>query len=133
MKLSDFQIPDAPVPVDPEVMARNAKSSGQRLDWRNTKVKIGERASGMADPLVMVADYYRRDDAASASRRARSIAHDLLERGLDELEKDQDVEYEIVDEAEPKTRTSAHRSFGCDRGGALVVGRWRKQNQNQVV
>jgi hypothetical protein len=40
MRLSDFQIPDAPIRVDAELMKRNATSASSTVDWKKGRVPV---------------------------------------------------------------------------------------------
>ena len=43
-RLSDFQIPDAPIPVDQKLMARNAKAARTQVDWKKTRTSATDLA-----------------------------------------------------------------------------------------
>jgi hypothetical protein len=58
-RLSDFQIPDAPIRVDAELMKRNAKAAGSAVNWKKGAVpyKAG------ADDLDLLQRYGRDNDS----------------------------------------------------------------------
>ncbi|MGB8801873.1 MAG: hypothetical protein WCC97_14405 [Candidatus Acidiferrales bacterium] len=93
-RLSEFQIPDAPIPVDANLVARNASAAASRVDWRNTKVFIGEGARE-SDPLRSLG--FDR----SPSPELRQRLHDSLDRVIDAEEEGEESE-EQEDDAEPE-------------------------------
>jgi hypothetical protein len=53
MRLSDFQIADAPIKVDQALMARNAKKAASTVDWKKTRTTATEGANQPFIALLM--------------------------------------------------------------------------------
>jgi hypothetical protein len=53
MRLSDFQIPDARMPVDEKLMARNAKAARTQVDWKKTRTSATPGANQPFISLLM--------------------------------------------------------------------------------
>ena len=122
-KLSDF-VPDAPIAVDRELMARNAKNAGGLVDWKATPVKICKRAASGRDPLSLcIAARLLPDDGRSNLDRTPEEYRRMVED-----ESDDDI---------PQTRfqsqTSSRRSFASDGGGAEVTSQWRDQQKKDQI
>ncbi len=134
MRLSDFQIPDAPMPVDAKLMARHAKAVSTQVDWKRSKVIVGEGAlqSHPMRSLLM-------DAARDERRELRARMHDSLDHILDEEptesdsnEEPEEEEAQAMDAFESFVRMfytdpvfkaigTRQRSETVDRGSATVI------------
>jgi hypothetical protein len=94
MRLHDFTVPDAPIPVDPQVIQRNAKASAAIVDWKGTKIFVTDAARSQ-DPFRAIARANRSPARPSSNRNyardeayvSRWLAEDLpLTEALDVIE-----------------------------------------------
>jgi hypothetical protein len=127
MRLSDFHIPDAPIPVAAKVMARNAKAAAARVNWQATRIVATEGARESSP--------YGRDDEPEPS-------------SSDEPEEDDDEEFSepsVMDslfrrlrailhsaDVAKRPKLSGHRSYACDQGALSVREYERLQRREQA-
>ena len=120
-RLSDFQIPDAPIPVDQKLMARNAKAARTQVDWKKTCTSATDLALQPYQTFLMDAgsnidieepeesDSNEEPESDSDEEPTEAQARDALQNFLTVL-KDSGV----------TIKTSA-KKVAVDRGAATVI------------
>jgi hypothetical protein len=111
-KLSDFQVPDAPIEVCPELMKRNAEHAGDSVDWLRTPIKVTGLADGVNNPFTAASKQIARSIAVDA--RADRL-HRALDEAIDEMEVSDDEPLEPAVSEQKDLGGGCGRSFACDR------------------
>jgi hypothetical protein len=131
MRPSDFQIPDAPMPVGARLMARIAKAAGAMVNWNKTAITTTEGAR-QTDPLRR----YGRDSESEEPEEFSSSdePEEEVEKAMDEFnnfltvltDSDTTLRNSASDVVANLKRDRARQNASADLGAATVISPRRK-------
>lgn len=138
-RLSDCQVPDAPIPVDPQVMQRNAKSAGATVNWRdNTPIPESQAQREFSS---RVRKSYGRDSHSDEpdeeDKEPRTGRNRLLHKVLAAIDRYQtrratSKDRSMAMDSQRSQGGGCGRSYACDYGSLDLAEYNRRLKQHRL-
>jgi hypothetical protein len=137
-RLSDCQVVDAPIPVDPQVMQRNAKSAGATVNWRDN-IPIPESQAQREFSSRVRKSYGRdshSDELDEEDEEPRTGRNRLLHKVLAAIERYQtrratSKDRSMAMESQRSQGGGCGRSYACDVGNLSAANYVRMLKQER--